>query len=654
MHKAFVRGAWIIIAALQAARIAAQAPPPRTLAGLEARLEDIDAQLARLASFSLGSGIGAIGFRSYPQDSPRQRLWIEVDFGRAVTLDEVVLVPAIRRDAVSGFQADGFPRALRLLAGTGTHDPGTLVAEFTERDNLLPRIAPLAIPCPGVTASWIRVEARTLSLRAFDERYVFQLSEVLAFSGEENVALHRPVTSSAGTNPVVALGWADAYAVDGFVPYLMDAAEGGKSVAFHSPRDFSSNTVLTIDLGERQPLSGLHLHAVDQSDTVPQAFAGDFGLPKRLRVEAANAPDFSDAALLVEYRHESIYDVGQIMMWNFPARSGRYVRVVEAEPAPALPGGWTGHPLGFAEIELWADHRNVAWRRPVTANFSATDPKRLLAHLTDGLNFYGAILPAREWLNQLAERHELERERPRVAAELGRRYARQRTLVTVLVRVTILLASGVIILVVVDRIMRQRAIERARLRIAADLHDELGADLHALGLLSDLAGAAREKPEKMADLLRRMRSLTERAGKAARHCTNMLEARGLYDDLVDDMRRAADRMLADIAHEIEFEGEETLRRLGPRTRGDLFLFNQECLVNIIRHSGATRVDIRLTAGREEIHLSVADDGVGLSDVPSSLRRRARLLGAAAEVEPLTPRGVCIHLRLKSGRFRALR
>ena len=241
-----------------------------------------------------------------------------------------------------------------------------------------------------------------------------------------------------------------------------------------------------------------------------------------------------------------------------------------------------------------------------------------------------------------------------MAAELGRRYARQRTLVTVLVRVTILLASGVIILVVVDRIMRQRAIERARLRIAADLHDELGADLHALGLLSDLAGAAREKPEKMADLLRRMRSLTERAGKAARHCTNMLEARGLYDDLVDDMRRAADRMLADIAHEIEFEGEETLRRLGPRTRGDLFLFYQECLVNIIRHSGATRVDIRLTAGREEIHLSVADDGVGLSDVPSSLRRRARLLGAAAEVEPLTPRGVCIHLRLKSGRFRALR
>ena len=32
-----------------------------------------------------------------------------------------------------------------------------------------------------------------------------------------------------------------------------------------------------------------------------------------------------------------------------------------------------------------------------------------MSNLTDGVNFYGAILPVREWLNQLARRHELER-----------------------------------------------------------------------------------------------------------------------------------------------------------------------------------------------------------------------------------------------------
>jgi signal transduction histidine kinase len=48
----------------------------------------------------------------------------------------------------------------------------------------------------------------------------------------------------------------------------------------------------------------------------------------------------------------------------------------------------------------------------------------------------------------------------------------------------------------------QRVIDETRKRIAADLHDELGADLHAIGLLSDLALSARAAPERLGDLLR--------------------------------------------------------------------------------------------------------------------------------------------------------
>ena len=171
--------------------------------------------------------------------------------------------------------------------------------------------------------------------------------------------------------------------------------------------------------------------------------------------------------------------------------------------------------------------------------------------------------------------------------------------------------------------------------------------MHAIGLLSDLALSARAAPERLGDLLQRMRSLTERTGKAARHCTNLLEAEDLHGDLVNDMRHAATRILADLEHSIEFEGEAELRQLSPRKRIDLLLFYQESLINIIRHSGATCAHTRLSAAGGAIILAVTDNGRGLDgQVPASLNRRARLMGAEVKAGPSELKGACIVLRLK--------
>jgi len=144
-----------------------------------------------------------------------------------------------------------------------------------------------------------------------------------------------------------------------------------------------------------------------------------------------------------------------------------------------------------------------------------------------------------------------------------------------------------------------------------------------------------------------MRSLTERTGKAARNCTNLLEAENLHGDLVDDMRHAATRILADMEHQIEFESEAVLRQLSPRKRIDLLLFYQESLINIIRHSGATCAHTRLSAAEGTITLVVTDNGYGLDgQVPASLNRRARLLGAEVKVDPSVLKGACIVLRLE--------
>lgn len=642
------RFAALLLAAAQSALPATVAPANLSLTTLERRLQEIDRQLAQLANYNLTGGVGSIGSRSRAYEEAEQTEWVEIDLGASFPLDQVMLVPAIRRDGVNGFQADGFPRAFRLLAGGHDDRRGEVVAEFTDRDAHLPRIAPLVIPSGGVRASWIRIEATVLSRRGFDSKYVLQFSEVLAFHGEENVALHKRVKYPAHHEPNATPGWSDAGIVDGFLPYLMAAADGTKSVAFISSTEIGEEPTLTIDLGARHPLSRLHLHAVDQSDTVPQAFSDDVGFPRWLRVEGANEPDFADARLLVELRHQTFYDVGPVLMRVFPETSCRFVRLRALKLNVDPLHGQMPERMGFAEIELFSRGVNVALNQPVTASFRTETSYRSLASLTDGRNFYGSILPLRDWLNQLAQRHELERERPLVAAELTRRYVRQKANVTRLAALAMVLALGVVAMVWLNRIRQQRAIAQTRKRIAADLHDELGADLHALGLLSDLAQSARAAPERLGDLLQRVRLLTERTGKAARHCTNLLEAEELHGDLIADMRHASDRILADLEHQIEFEGEGRLRQLSPRRRIDLLLFYQESLINILRHSGATRVHTRLSAADGKICLTVCDNGRGLAgEVPASLKRRARLLGGDVAVgEAASSSGTRIILLLK--------
>jgi len=219
----------------------------------------------------------------------------------------------------------------------------------------------------------------------------------------------------------------------------------------------------------------------------------------------------------------------------------------------------------------------------------------------------------------------------------------------------VLLGFGICITLLIDRITRLRQVARIKERLAADLHDELGADLHTIGLLSDLAGETTNGSEESRSFHQRIREVTQQTGIALRHCTDMLAADGLFIGLVADMQRASERIMAKLEHDIDIQGEEQLNRLKPRTRVDLLLFYKECLVNISRHSSATKFITRLTADDKVIHLSVSDNGRGLvasegDGIPNSLKRRARLLGAKITAESLAAGGTRISLKLPTRRW----
>ena len=589
---------------------------------LEEKLSGIDTEIAHLARYSLRSGAGAVGFRSLSHAESNHREWLQVTLDEVVPVDEIVLVPILWRDARLGFRSDGFPSKFRILAGTDEHPEGVEIASFDQSDTLLPRVAPLVIPVTGVSASWIRLEATELSQRAFDQRFVLQLSEMMVFSGEQNLALRRPVNCSSVHGRDLVHAWDKEFLVDGQMPYLMDAARGEPSIPFITsvPRHPS----FIIDLGKPYPVSGIHLHAVDQSSTAPQAYPGNLGIPSELLVEGALEPDFSDASVLLQIFTKEPSDTGPVMMWPVPETSCRYVRV-------RSPDEETKERFGFAEMEVLSGGHNVALNKSVFLT-SRENPVteiggRSSSAITDGRNLYGNILPTRSWMDQLSHRHDLEMIRPAIVSELNRRYAKQEKNLHLMTWIAALLAVAVGFIILIDRLLRMRQAARMRERFAADLHDELGANIHTIGLLGDLARET-ESREELIELLDRSREFTERSGVAIRNCTNMLEEPDLCGNLVDEMSRSAETLLADLDHRLSFKGKEYLSQLSQRRRIDIFFFYKECLTNIIRHSGATRVSTTIEGSLAKVTLTITDNGRGLGGItPPSLKRRARLLRA---------------------------
>jgi signal transduction histidine kinase len=631
--------------------LANPAPGNGLIPQLEKRLAEIDAETAGLPRFSLRSGVGPIGYRSQDYSDSAHTEWINIELGSDVPFDQLVLVPAICHDIKTGFRADGFPLAFRVLAG---HPPGareTVLAEFGPESRLLPRVAPVVIACPGARASWLRLEATALSPRAFDGLYNLELAEIMVFDGQENIALNKPVRVSSVTGNVHAPARHPSFVVDGFLPYLMHSAVGKPSIAYFSKPLSDERPVLTLDLGAPYPLDRVHLHAVDVDDVFPQSVPYDFCLPSNLTVEGAVKPDFSDATLLATFSSLSPYDRGPFIILAFPKKTCRFVRFTAQQPYGKQAGPDTKSAIGFAELEVFSEGRNVALGKPPAINFTAVNVKRSLDALTDGANFYGRILPLRQWMEQLARRHDLEKERALVAGELNRRYVRQKVLLQRMSWLATLLVAGLAFTILIDRLVRLREVARIKERLAADLHDEIGANLHTIGMLSDLAEDAKAEPAELAMLHARIRSMTERSGTAVRHFADLLNANGLYTDLASDIRRTSERIMAKLEQDVVIEGEEHLKSLSSNTCFDLLLFYKECLVNISRHSGATRFSTRLRLTDNDLELTVTDNGRGVEDrIPDSLRRRARLLGADIASETPETGGTRITLRLRTRRW----
>ena len=158
-----------------------------------------------------------------------------------------------------------------------------------------------------------------------------------------------------------------------------------------------------------------------------------------------------------------------------------------------------------------------------------------------------------------------------------------------------------------------KLLEEERARVARDLHDELGAGLTEIGMLSSLL----KHPDVSDDARNRyVETLDEVSGTLVSGLDEIVWAvNPSYDSIQDSASYLwlySQRMLKPVGIECRFEQGEDIptRRFGSRRRHSLFLAFKEALNNVVRHSKASLVNFSINVENEAVVVVIADNGIG--------------------------------------------
>ena len=195
--------------------------------------------------------------------------------------------------------------------------------------------------------------------------------------------------------------------------------------------------------------------------------------------------------------------------------------------------------------------------------------------------------------------------------------------------------------------------EGERLRVAQELHDEVGQSLTAV--LLDLARAERQAPDQLKAPLRAIQESVRASLDDARRIALELRPEALDDlGLAAALLVLADRFGAWADIEFEQRIERDLPALTYEQELVVYRVAQEALTNVVRHADATREELSLTRNGRRLELRVRDDGQGLRGAPAAgggvrgMRERALLVGAELNIAERAEGGVEVALDIPIG------
>jgi signal transduction histidine kinase len=192
------------------------------------------------------------------------------------------------------------------------------------------------------------------------------------------------------------------------------------------------------------------------------------------------------------------------------------------------------------------------------------------------------------------------------------------------------------------RLEQETSLQRERARIAQDLHDDIGASLTRIALLSELAQKDFEKPlqakKHIDDIFRSARTVVRSLDQIVWTVNPKNDTLELFVAFLctygpDYLRSAKIRCRLDVPVDVP------PIPLPPEVGHHLYLAVKESLRNVVKHAGATEVWLRLRLTKETVTLVVEDNGRGFeidgkvaagADGLDNLNRRLTEIGGRCE------------------------
>jgi two-component system sensor histidine kinase UhpB len=192
--------------------------------------------------------------------------------------------------------------------------------------------------------------------------------------------------------------------------------------------------------------------------------------------------------------------------------------------------------------------------------------------------------------------------------------------------------------------------EGERLRVAQELHDEIGQNLTAA--LLHLGRVRKQAPPEMQDELTEVAETVRENLEELRRIAQRLRPRELDElGLTSSLATFASRLSEQTGLPIDRHIERKLPELTREQELVIYRVAQEALTNVVRHAGASRAGLTLSGG-DSVLLEVVDDGHGIgASRPgagiSGMRERAAVIHAELDIDSQASSGTRVTLRLAS-------
>jgi signal transduction histidine kinase len=175
--------------------------------------------------------------------------------------------------------------------------------------------------------------------------------------------------------------------------------------------------------------------------------------------------------------------------------------------------------------------------------------------------------------------------------------------------------------------------QQIRTRIATDLHDEIGSNLSSISLISGMIqnqpGLSKEIKEALLDVNRAASQSTESIRDIVWFINPMSDQ---LSDLLSKLKETANSMLTNIEFNFVSSENESVKKINPEIKRNVYLIFKEILNNIIKHSQASQVDICIKEDGNKFSVSIEDNGVGFEE--STVKKGNGLLNLRRRAEQI--------------------